>query len=321
MSSRRRIAFSLLLGPLLGLLPAVPAVAAAEPFVLATFNQAALARHAPLPTAAPADAAGWLRVTADWTSESVVDGDAGESLRLDGEALRLGFTLARARGPWRFSAELPLLATGGGELDAVIENWHSAFGLPNGGRETLPRGDYRYQYQRGAETLLDVDRGHDGLGDLRLGAGYCGETRCLRSMLQLPTGDADQLLGGGLGLAVWAEQSLAFADGWSGMLAAGLSGVRADGPLETMQREFIPFGWASLGYSFTERWALGAQFTLHGALYKDSELDGLSQTGGQLGVGLRYRSATAGEWWLGFQEDPLTESSPDFSIHAAFAWR
>lgn len=306
----------------LAIVLAAPPAGAAEPFVIATFNQAALARHAPLPSAQAADAGGRLRVTIDWTSESVVAATGSETLLLDGEALRLGLAVAHVSGPWRFSAELPLLATGGGALDSVIENWHSWFGLPNGGRETLPRDDYRYRYQRGADTVLDVGRGHDGLGDARLGAAYCGETRCLRAMLQLPSGDADHLLGGGLGFAVWAEQTYRLGPDarWSGTLAAGASAVRADGPLEAQQRELIPFGWASIGYAFTERWALGAQFTLHGALYKDSDLDALSQAGGQLGVALRYQSETAGTWSLGFQEDPLTESSPDFSIHAAFAW-
>ena len=188
---------------LLGGLLMVSAADAAEPFVIASFNQAALARHAPLPVPQTPGAAAGVQVVADWTTENVIDMKGNETLLLDGEALRLALRVAAARGPWRWTAELPLLSSGGGVLDAPIENWHGWFGLPNAGRDTLPRDDYRYRYQRGADTPLDLENGDSGLGDLRLGAGYCGATRCARTMLQLPSGDADDLHGGGLGIR-WA---------------------------------------------------------------------------------------------------------------------
>jgi len=105
--------------------------------------------------------------------------------------------------------------------------------------------------------------------------------------------------------------------GFSGSLAAGVSAVRADGPLEDQQKTFIPFGWASIGYALTQRLDAGLQLYLHGALYDDSDLDALARTGGQLAFGLRWRAAPEASVWLGMQEDILTESSPDFSIHFA----
>src|SRR3546814_3315278 len=86
--------------------------------------------------------------------------------------------------------------------------------------------------------VLDDEHGHSGIGDMRLSAARCDDSgACLRTMLQLPTGDADHLMGGGLGLAAWYEQAFAFSalGPWSGSLAGGISGVHGDGPLDEQQ--------------------------------------------------------------------------------------
>jgi hypothetical protein len=300
------------------------AFAADAPFVFGSFNQSALARFAPLPVPqADATQAGY-RVAVDWTNEYVADQNDSEALLIDGESLRIGLSGRLAYGTWLFGAELPLLFTGGGSLDGLIENWHDWFNLPNGGRGQRPRGKYAYRYSDDGVQLLDAEHGHSGLGDARLFAARCDAGGgCWRAMLQLPTGDADHLMGGSLGAAAWYEQGFAFTTlgSWSGSLAAGVSGVHGDGPLEDRQKNFIPFGWASLGYALTPALDAGAQFYLHAPLYEDSDLHALSRPGGQLSFGLRYRGTSGVSTWLGIQEDVITESSPDFSIHIAADFR
>ncbi len=308
---------------LLAALFAGPAAADA-PFVLGSFNQAALARFAPLPTPQADSTGSGFRVAIDWANEFVTDQNGGEALLLDAESLRLGLGARIASGDWLFGAELPLLFTGGGMLDSSIENWHDAFGLPNGNRGQQPRDQYQYRYVRRGKTVLDLDSGKNGLGDVRLFAALCGDgDGCWRTLLQLPTGDADHLMGGGLGFAAWYEQAYAFKalGPWSGSLAAGISGVHGKGPLDQRQQDFIPFGWASLGYALTPSLDAGAQFYLHAPLYDHSDIDALSRPGGQLAFGLRYRPTAGVSTWLGFQEDVITESSPDFSIHIAADFR
>ncbi|MGH8443615.1 MAG: DUF3187 family protein [Solimonas sp.] len=323
--------FPIRLSPLLAALAvsaaslvAAPAALAAEPFVFGTFNQAALARFAPLPTPQADSTGTGGRVSIDWTNEYVADQNSREDLLLDGESVRVGLAGRIRSGHWLFGAELPLLFTSGGSLDSLIENWHDWFGLPNGGREAEPRDLYRYRYARDGQTLLDLDSGKNGLGDARLYAARCDDGGgCWRTMLQLPTGDADRLMGGGLGLSAWYEQAYALgsAGDWTGSLAAGVSAVRSDGPLKDQQRQVIPFGWASIGYALTQSLDAGLQFYLHGPLYDDSDLDALSQAGGQLAFGFRYRPTPGLSTWLGIQEDVITESSPDFSIHIAADFR
>ncbi len=298
------------------------AAEAAPAFVFSTFNQGALARFAPLPVPEAATPAAGARIALDWTSESLLGQSATEQIRLDGETLRLGLQYRAQWGGMQWSIELPLLLTGGGVLDSSIETWHAWFGLPNGGREQIPRNEYRYVYVRDGQTVFDIDGSDTTIGDLRLGAARCAQDSCLRAMLQLPSGDADRLLGGGLGASLWYERAYALdaARRWTGALAGGASVVRADGPLQDQQRGLLPFGWISLGYALTARVDAGAQFYLHAPLYDDSDLDGLDRSGGQLVFGFRYRSDSGAQWRAGIQEDVITDSSPDFVIHLSADW-
>ncbi|MGB1562021.1 MAG: DUF3187 family protein [Sinimarinibacterium flocculans] len=304
----------------------VPVAAASEAFVFPAFNQAALARHAPLP-APEGDAADGGRLTLDWTSESHFEQAGDEFLLLDGEILRLGLQQRWTWAGMQWSAELPLLVTGGGVLDSMIENWHDWFGLPNGGRDQIPRDQYRYQYQRGGqppgETVFDIGGSDTAIGDIRLGLARCADGGgCWRALAQLPTGDADRLLGGGAGLSAWYERAYALGgtQRWSGAFAAGAGAVRGDGPVEDRQKTLVPFGWASLGYALLPSLQAGAQLYAHGPLYADSDLDAFTRSGLQVVFGFRYRSP-GGIWWnLAVQEDPITKSSPDFVIHLASTW-
>jgi hypothetical protein len=301
---------------------AVPVAAAGDPFVFPAFNQAALARHAPLPT--PQGSAGdGTRLALDWTSESHFEQPGNEFLLLDGETLRLGLQRRWTWAGLQWNAELPLLVTGGGVLDSMIENWHDWFGLPNGGRDQIPRDQYRYRYSVNDQPVFDIGGSDAAIGDIRVGVARCSQTGgCWRALAQLPSGDADRLLGGGTGLSAWYERAytLGASARWSGALAAGAGAVRGEGPVEAQQKTLVPFGWASLGYAFTPSLRAGAQLYAHGPLYQDSELDAFTRNGLQVVFGFRYRSSS-GIWWnLAVQEDPVTKSSPDFVIHMAADW-
>ncbi|SFF23203.1 Protein of unknown function [Fontimonas thermophila] len=318
----RRARFVWMVCAMGSMLAGATAAQAREPFVFAAFNQAALARHAPLPAPAAFAPHAGMAVVLDWTNETVLEQAGGEQVRLDGEALRLGLSRRWAWDDAVIGVELPLLVTGGGVLDAVIEHWHEWFGLPNGGREQIAQDEYRYRYVRDGVTVFDVGGSDDGIGDLRLSTARCiGTAGCWRALVQLPTADADRLLGGGLGGSLWYERGYALdrAGRWRGAIAGGGAALRADGPLKAQQRTRVPFGWVSLGYALTDVLDAGVQVYAHGALYDGSALDALSRAGGQVVFGVRYRGA-AGQWWLAVQEDALTRSSPDFVIHVAADW-
>lgn len=303
---------------LLFLLLLAPLSASADFFVFGTLHQGALAHHAPLPAPGAGEHGDGWRATLDWTSEYVALGNTHERLRLDGETLRIGLKRRMQIGNWQFGAELPLLLTGGGIADDPIETWHGWFGLPNGGRELTPQNRYRYAYKQDGKTHLNLHEPQSGFGDARLYAARCvDDDACGHALLQLPTGDVDQLMGGGLGLSLWHERSYRLAAHWSGSLGAGAAVLRPAGPLQDFQRSFVPFGWAALGRALNEHLTVGAQLYLHGPLYKNIELAELSHTGGQLAFGLRYQTSRKTSLWIGMQEDIVVNASPDVSLHLA----
>ena len=109
-----------------------------------TVNQRPLVQIFGLPaeTSATITPAGHLSfaLTQDVASEYTVNSTSSEQIVLDGESYR--WTLAARYGIGeRFEAglEIPYILYGGGFLDGFIEDWHSAFGMPQGGRDTAPQ--------------------------------------------------------------------------------------------------------------------------------------------------------------------------------------
>lgn len=305
--------------PLAALLLALPFAAAAEPF--ATNNQSALAQGFDLPVI------GHGRVLArgehrsafvlDLTTEYTTDQTAAETITLDGESAHLTGRYRQGMDGWEWGAELAAVHVGSGFLDSFIENWHDFWGLPNGGRELAPRDRYQYRYEKDGVVLLDSTEEGWALGDLRVSAGWAAtDSLALRAELKLPTGDEDQLTGGNLGSAVWGDLALPFDpdSGWSGFASAGLSVNQKGEVLEDQQETLVPFGGVGAYYRLLRQLELGAQLYAHGPLYDDSELDQLSRAGLQLAFGGRWIERG---WALdvAFQEDLITKSSPDFSIH------
>jgi hypothetical protein len=309
-----------------GLMPA-----SATPVFL-TSNQSALARSAALPTlgdgGALAAGADRYRVTLDWTNEYFVSQTSDEMMTLDGETERLGLAWRHGfSARWSIAAELPMLHTGGGVLDAPIENWHQLWGLPNGGREQSPRNRYQYAYQKDGQTLFDVADGTTGLGDVQLGTSWQARPALgAHLMVKLPTGSASHLTGGNPGAAFWGEYD-PFADflgpgtRWFGFSALGAAVNGRHGPLGDQQRPAAGFAAAGAGYSALPNLALLAQLYGHTPLYRDSGLEALRRGGLQLAFGARYALTPGFALTLGFQEDAIVASSPDFSIHLEARWQ
>jgi len=304
---------------LLPLFCGLPLAAQALPF--ASSNQAGLAQGFDLPAVGdtrvlrPGEHGSELSL--DLSSEYSAHEQGDELIIVDGERARLAWRYRQGGAGWDWGVELPAVHVGGGFLDSFIEGWHDAFGLPNGGREQAPQDRYLYQYERDGTTLLLRDEEGWALGDVRLSGGWAwSETLALRGELKLPTGDEDRLSGGVLGAAAWADWALPFDPdtGWSGFLSAGLSLNDKGEVLEDQQETLVPFGGAGLFYRVARPLELGAQLNLHGPLYDDSGLDELTRAGGQLVFGGRWLGAG---WALdvAVQEDILTRSSPDFSVH------
>ena len=286
-------------------------------------NEATLARSFALPALgqsqiyAPDEQT--FQINLDEITEYYADRSANESITLDGETTKIGLLYRRGlSNDLELTVELPILIVGGGFMDKFIQDWHRAFGLPNGGRENAQNNQRQYQYTRNGVTQLNVRDKSSGIGDVEVGAGWqLGNGLALRGLIKLPTGNQDHLTGGNLGGATWLDWALPFAQGsaFDGFVSGGASVAKRSDVLPSLQRTALVFGGAGLGYHLTENLQVLGQLYGHSALYKDSELDGLRKPGLQLTLGGSYRISPDYKVNLYFQEDPIVSSSPDFSVH------
>ncbi|MDO9452353.1 MAG: DUF3187 family protein [Stagnimonas sp.] len=290
-----------------------------------TFNQSSVARASALPGlgqgAVVPKGESINSVTLDWSNEFFVQGNAREDLTLDGESQRVALRYRAGIAPvfghaLEWSLEVPLLFTGGGVMDSGIESWHDTFGLPNANRGDVPQDRYRLRYVRDGVTLLDINKGDSGFADVRLGLGLAlSERFTLRGLLQLPTGDKDQLTGGHTGGALWVDYSLPLTESRRAalLLSGGVSAATTDGPLADLQQPVVGLAGAVLIVPIYGALDGVVQVNAHSKLYKSSSLDPLSRVGAPLAFGLRlpYQHFV---FDLAVLEDPSVNASPDFGI-------
>lgn len=296
---------------------------------LPAYNQGTLARGFLLPTIGQSSvlAASQSTFSADYdvTTEYYADANANESILIDGETS--GFALGWRQGignDLELTARLPVLIVGGGYMDHFVNEWHKAFGLPDGGRSQAQDGQRQITYISNGTTVLDEHSSGTTLGDIQLGAGYkLGEGAALRGALKLPTGSKSKLTGGSWGGAMWGDFALPFAKGSSfdGFASLGASVAQKSDDLPMLQRHAAMFAGAGLGYWVTQKFELRSQLYVHSPLYKETELGGLKKPGLQLTLGGSYRCTPKTNLDIFFQEDAVTSSSPDFSLHVGLSYR
>ncbi len=304
-------------------------VCLAAPRVLAqgfeSYNQSSFARAAALPGlgqgAVVPRGESINSVNLDWSNEFFLRSNAHESLTQDSETQRVTLRYRAGIEPVRghameWSLELPLLFTGGGVLDALIENWHSAFGLPNANRSDVPRDQYHLRYVRDGVTLIDRSQGGSGLGDAQLGLGLALSQRwTLRGMAKLPTGDADKLTGGHYGGALWLDYSLPLTASRRAalLLSGGVSAQSTNGPLSGLQQPLSGLAGVVLILPIYAALDGVVQVNAHTRLYKDTHLGALSRAAAPLSFGFRlpYQRFI---FDFAAVEDASVNASPDFGF-------
>jgi len=270
---------------------------------------------------------GALRLTLDHANTYVNELNAAESLVLDGESTRLMVSGRYGIGhSLELGIDVPFLVAGGGFLDNFIENYHSTFGFPNGGRELAPKNRLLYRYQKNGVTLLNMEQSGQGLGDVSMSAAWqiyrSADSRrnlTLRGSLKLPTGDAGTLRGSGSTnlsawmIGNWGQQfSLAQVTIFG---AAGAMGLTKGRVLSDRQRPLVGFGMLGLGVSPADWIELKIQTNAHTSFYSDSDFKELSAASAQLTMGgaLHFTPKTSLD--IGVTEDIIVGTSPDVVFH------
>ena len=300
-------------------LSALALPAFAEP--LPVRSEATTARGVLLPVLGRPHGASNIRGQIDLTNEFVLSQVGNETLTVDVETVALRFSeTVDLENDWFAGMEITLLDVGGGFMDSLIEDWHEFFGLPNAGRERRPQDQYLIQYSRDGNTVYEQRKSDAGLGDTQFWLGKrLSDNWAWISAIKLPTGEDRTLLGNGeLGYGSWFDGR--FSGGaWSGFAALGASYNPKAEPFKELRREWVGFGGAGLGWRWTDWLQLKGQLNAHTPIYENTQIEALKRPGVQLtlGAGLNFGQTQID---LAFQEDIVTQSSADFSLHLGWRW-
>jgi hypothetical protein len=273
-------------------------------------------------TLAPEGENDW-RLHASLASHSVNEGGNDESLVLDGETTRIRLDWRRGlSGRLEVGVLIPWVRHAPGGLDAVISDWHDLFGLPQGNRTGWPEDRLLFRYLYEGEEIERLDRRQDGVGDVRLHAGWSLRERAdgriaLRLGLKLPTGDSDALLGSGstdLSVGLAGDVSRLWnVDALNGFYRLSVLYIGTPDVLPSRARHFAGQLGAGLEYRLTPGFALAAQTMVRSAPF-ETAIEPLGEWAMSLTVGARLRLPDDWQLQLGFNEDVKVESVPDITF-------
>ncbi len=256
-------------------------------------------------------------------SHSLIEIEGDETLFLDGETRRLEFHVRYGLGDrLEVGLELPYIWHESGSLDALIDEWHSVFGLPDGFRPMQPVDNLQFRYTDDGVERVDLISNTRGIGDVRLTAGWLlneSSTRrvALRAGFKLATGDSEKLTGSGgndlsLGLAgdydAWFGNPKLGAYFLAGAVWLGEPDLLAD-----RYERIVGQLAVGAGYAAFERLELRLQASARTAAY-DSRIEHLGEASVMLTVGANVRLTDRWRLSLAVAEDIKVSSVPDVAF-------
>lgn len=266
-----------------------------------------------------------FRLVNDLASNYTVKTTTNENVLFDGEINRTTFAYSRGLGHrWEWGVQIPYVAHDPGVLDDFIVDWHDAFGLPQGGRDSASNNQLTYRYQRNGVTDLLMTNRSSGIGDIRFTVGQQWKADnnsrlALRAALSLPTGDSDKLLGsGGTEIALWAtadQNRLWFRFPGSLFGGGGVLLMEEGDVLADQQRRVAAFGSLGAGAKVLPWVSLKVQADIHSAIYDDSSLEQINATAVQLLMGGDLQLSKNIKLDLMVSEDVTVHASPDVVFH------
>jgi hypothetical protein len=249
-------------------------------------------------------------------------------LMLDGETVRTNFALSHGfAGGWSLGVEVPHFHVGGGVLDDLIDGWHSAFRLPDGGRNARPEGALFYRFGRTAAPEFELMQSASGIGDTQIKlARLVGEEQrfVVQATLKLPTGDPDVLMGSGsadVGVTVLRSQALVGRRRPAGYYWG--VGLLRPGDAERIPFEaeaLVPTAVVGGSWQVFPKLGFKGQIDVHGAFF-DSALEELGRTAIQATIGGWRPLGRRGVFEFGVVEDLEVSTAPDVVLQAAATWQ
>ena len=271
-----------------------------------------------------------------WSLSSITSSHAASARRddellvFDGETTRMEFRLRYAPSErLEIGLELPYIWHSEGNLDSLIDTWHDVFNLPGGNRDTRASDLLEFSYVNAAGEQLSVVENSNGLGDVRLTAGWkLGDNpdhaRALRFAVTAPTGAAEDLHGSDavtVGVGYAGDVRNTTADGKLSLYYR-LHATWIDEPavLPDFYNEWVAHAAAGFGYAAADWLELRAQVLARTATH-DVDIPTLGESSWILSFGGNIRLGDNYELSLSVGEDIKVESSPDVSFQLSLRYR
>ncbi len=269
----------------------------------------------------------WMAsVKLELANNSITADTPNENITIDGETyladinLRYGFS-----DNVEALVAIPLIYHSSGFLDQVIKSWHDVWGMSNDRRDVFPNNQLQYKYTKDGNTLVNINSGTGGLGDVVLGVKYSNRrlrtgatATAFRLDIKLPTGDADKLTGSGA-----TDISLSLHSANTSLLnhinttvygGAGLVVLGKGDILPEIQREYVGNAHVGVSWLAKRRLSFIAQLNYQSSYYK-SDLNQLGDNSFQLYLNGIYTSRNNTNYEFGFGENLATDTTPDFLLY------
>jgi len=254
--------------------------------------------------------------------------EGNERLMLDGETVRTNLTFAHGfASGWSLGVEVPYYRVSGGVLDDAIDSWHSAFDMPDGGRNARPEGQLLYAFGEPQAPSFIMTEPQTGIGDTQVKlARLFGADQgfVVQATIKLATGEEDMLAGSGStdwGLTLLRTRPLLARKRAAGYYwGVGLLRVGDPDRVDFDAHTWVPTGIVGGSWKILPEFGLKGQIDVHGAFY-DSALEEIGETAIEASMSAWRRIGKRGQIEFAFVEDLNVSTAPDIVLQVAAAWQ
>ena len=251
-----------------------------------------------------------------------------ERLMLDGETVRTNFAFTHGfASGWSLGVEVPYYRVSGGFLDDAIDSWHSAFGMPDGGRNARPENEFLFAFGEPFAPSFVLTEPQSGVGDtqLKFARLFGGDQGfVVQATYKLPSGDETMLAGSGSSdwsLTVLRNRPL-LARKRAAAYYWGAGFVRAGDPevVDFDANTWVPTAIVGGSWQLLPEFGFKGQIDVHGAFY-DSQLEEIGETAIQATFSAWRRMGQRGQIEFAVVEDLNVSTAPDVVLQVATAWQ
>lgn len=274
------------------------------------------------------EAAQELRVTGEYSS-MFENGDVGdERVVLDGEIARVAVAARFAVGPRTdLEVELPVVYASSGFLDRFVEAWHELLGFPGGGRGARERFTYEMEIEKDGDPIYHLE-GHElGLGDVPVVVTHqlveespSTPAVSLRAGVDLPLGSESR--GFGNDALDWGGGVLAEKSWGRWTMTGALDWIDAQRPSSFVGSGVEVGDELSLQWGLEYRWndavSLLGGVVVNGPVTRDVRIKELDREMVSAEAGIAFDVGARSTLIVGFEDDVVAESGPDFTIFASY---